>query len=89
MPQYIIWQKKRGRVRCGRRPADHAHHESVTGSKGTATKPPDTETLPLCSDCHLARDGKDMTKEKFYPYQPPEVLMLMQLNEYLHEKGIK
>jgi len=88
MPFYIIWQKKRPCVRCGRE-AQHAHHESVTGHKGTSTKPSDVETLPLCVECHLLRDHKDMTKEKFYPYQPPEVLMLMQLNDYIYEKGIK
>ena len=66
-----------------------AHHESVTKSKGTAKKPPDSEALQMCEACHSLRHSTAYRADIFWAYGDPAKLMLRNLTEYLIERGIK
>lgn len=90
-------------ARCGRLnpPNDDGHqlndphHERALGGGGTAIKPPDSHTIPLCHECHVLRDGWkgpvfphiEDWEESFYP-ETVDVKMLIidYLTEFIMER---
>jgi hypothetical protein len=60
-----------------------AHHESLNNS-GTATKPPDTQTLPLCIQCHNKRHATG--KQTFWADKDYKSEILNHLRMYISWK---
>jgi len=70
---------------CGH-PDTVPHHEPL-GHGGKGIKAPDSQTLPMCTGCHMYRHQAgvgywdDMNVD-------PQMAIIKLLTEYLHEKGI-
>ncbi len=47
----LVWMRKQPCCACNAPPPSHAHH-FIGKLKGLAMKAPDSETLPLCLQCH-------------------------------------
>jgi hypothetical protein len=61
----------------------HAHHEGL-GKRGLSIKPPDTQAVPLCPDCHAMRHQKG--SETFWQKRDIKLAIIGYLTLYLQNE---
>jgi hypothetical protein len=74
---------------CGTGELSAPHHEDNDFfNSGMGTKPPDTQCLPLCNDCHINKRHR-MGAEEFWGDIDYKREMVNFLTRYLIERNIK
>ena len=48
--KYLDFIRQKSCLFCGKK--SEPHHVSFGGDRGTGIKPPDTQCVPLCRECH-------------------------------------
>lgn len=76
---YKQFIRKQPCLNCGAQ-GNHAHHEGL-GNRGIAIKPPDTQTVPLCPDCHALRHQKGA--DSFWQKRDVKLAIIGYLTLYL------
>ena len=87
--KYRIWISEQPCLKCGSFSVSAPHHEdNGFWNSGMGMKPPDTQCLPLCHDCHINK-RHNMGPEEFWGEIDYKREMVNHLSKYLDEMNIK